>query len=300
MDRKVTISICRNSIWFGLAFQFLLIVLSFPAVAAAQTVAFLTPDKAEVSVLFAEKLEDRSSGELKILDDSLSEAAYLSAKPADPFNMTAEDAKRIGTAIGCDAFVLIRSATQRRSAFRRAEYYESYAVIFVASTRTGRLTYWKLQKFEAPKPELSRALLNDSITDLARELAGSVRQSIRSEVDEPARPSIEEVPDAGSPLAKNFREPIPYRRIKPEYTTQAALYDIAATVDVLVDLDRDGRVSRTEIVRWAGFGLDDSAETAIRSMNWRPAERNGKTLPMRFLVRYNFKKVVKDAAENIK
>jgi hypothetical protein len=29
-------------------------------------------------------------------------------------------------------------------------------------------------------------------------------------------------------------------------------------------------------------------------MNWRPAERNGKTLPMRFLLRYNFKKAEQD------
>ena len=62
----------------------------------------------------------------------------------------------------------------------------------------------------------------------------------------------------------------------------------------MVDLDANGNILRTDVVRWAGFGLDESVEKTVRSMNWRPAERNGKTLPMRFLVRYNFKKIEKD------
>ena len=105
---------------------------------------------------------------------------------------------------------------------------------------------------------------------------------------------MEELPDDNSPAAKNFRAPIPYRRIKPEYTTDAYLYDIKATVDIMVDLGHNGSILRTEIVRWAGYGLDESVEKAVRSMKWRPAERNGKPLPMRFLLRYNFKKFGKE------
>jgi hypothetical protein len=50
----------------------------------------------------------------------------------------------------------------------------------------------------------------------------------------------------------------------------------------------------SKIVRWAGFGLEEAVERAVRSMNWRPAMRNGKALPMRVLLRYNFRKVEKD------
>jgi hypothetical protein len=52
------------------------------------------------------------------------------------------------------------------------------------------------------------------------------------------------------------------------------------------------------ITRWAGFELDESVAKAVRSMNWRPAERNGKPLPVRFLLRYNFKKIEKDDPDN--
>ncbi|MEO8042966.1 MAG: energy transducer TonB, partial [Acidobacteriota bacterium] len=84
------------------------------------------------------------------------------------------------------------------------------------------------------------------------------------------------------------------RRIKPDYTTTAFLYDVRATIDVEADVDSDGRILSTRIVRWAGFGLEDSVEKAIRSMNWRPAMRGGKPLPMRVLLRYNFTKVDKE------
>jgi hypothetical protein len=65
-------------------------------------------------------------------------------------------------------------------------------------------------------------------------------------------------------------------------------------VEIVIDADASGRIMRTEITRWAGYGLDESVDKTVRAMNWRPAERNGKSLPMRFLVRYNFKKIDKE------
>lgn len=257
----------------------------------SQTVAFLTPDRAEANVAFADELRDSLDTRLKVLDNSLAETAYLSVSPATPFNLTTEDSKRIGTVIGCDFFILIRSATQRRSAFQRAEYYEAYSAIYVVSARTGRLVYWNLRQFEAAKPEAAKELLNESVVALAAEIESNLRSAMTSEQRQTPIPKIEEVPDDNSPESKNFKAPIPYRRIKPEYTAQAALYNVRATVDIMVDTSASGAVLRTEIVRWAGFGLDESVDKTVRAMNWRPAERNGRTLPMRFLVRYNFKKI---------
>jgi len=56
-------------------------------------------------------------------------------------------------------------------------------------------------------------------------------------------------------------------------------------------VDENGRILDTEIVRWAGFSLDEAVDKTIRQMNWKPADRNGKTLPMRVLLRYNFRKI---------
>lgn len=129
---------------------------------------------------------------------------------------------------------------------------------------------------------------------MAKEIEIEAKSSLRRELAEPPPPAMEEPPDEGTPAARGFRAPVPYRRIRPEYTRAANLYDVAATVEIMVDLDEKGKILRTEIERWAGFGLETSVETAVRSMNWRPAERGGKQIPMRFLLRYNFTKLPRD------
>jgi TonB family protein len=69
---------------------------------------------------------------------------------------------------------------------------------------------------------------------------------------------------------------------------------VEATIDIEIDIDESGKVARTEVLRWAGFGLDDSVTEIVRKMNWRAAQRNGKSLPTRVLLHYNFKKINDD------
>ncbi len=273
-----------------LPFYFLLFTFATPS----QRVALLTPDGAEQSKKIAARIGEHLENKIDLLDSDLSLAAYQSVSPTTPFNLTTTESKLIGTAIGCDFFILIKSAIQRRSAFRRDEYYEAYAHVYVVSSRTGRLVFWKNQKFEASKPDAAAKQLYDSTENLATELAAVIKLAQKTSLNEqPAQP-IEEVPDADSPLAKDLKAPIPYHRIKPEYTTEAALYGITATVEILVDTDANGAITRTEIVRWAGYGLEESVEKAVRAMSWRPAFRGVKPLAMRFLLRYNFKKIDKE------
>lgn len=137
-------------------------------------------------------------------------------------------------------------------------------------------------------------MLSDSVEQIAAKIIESARTAKSEEIGARDEVFIEEVPEGNSPEAKNFRSPVPFRRIKPEYTAEAAFYDVAATVDIVVDLDASGRILRTRIVRWAGYGLDESVEKTVRAMNWLPATRNGKSLPIRFLLRYNFKKMEKE------
>ncbi len=273
-------------VWAALV---LLSLSSFP-----QRVALLTPEKSPYSIKFAENLENSLAGKMKLTDRVLGESAFNSVSVEDPFNLTLADAKHIGSVIGCEFFIFVRSANQRRSSLEREEYFESYAVIYVVSSRTGRLVLWKLQKGEAATVQEADRLLLETPGELATAIAERLKIVIKEEVSEKPPMALEEMPVQTSPDDRSFRGPVPYLRIKPEYTRLAYLYDVKATVDISVDLDRDGKVLRTEIVRWAGFGLDESVDDAVRRMNWRPAERNGKPLPMRVLLRYNFKKIEKD------
>jgi len=269
------------------------LILLFVSNLSAQKIAVLTPEKTGQSESFAEKLETSISAKFKVLNSSLSEAAFLASNPEKPINMTADEAKIIGAAIGCDFFLLVKSENLRRSSFEKKDYFESYAAVYAVSSRTGRLVFWQLKSFNGYNPKDAEKLLLDSTAELAKEISERIPTIFKDELNEKIV-KLEEIPDENSPDAKFFRTPLPYKRISPPYTALANLYSIAATVDIEVDFDESGKILRTQIVRWAGFGLDEAVAETVRKMNWRPATRSGKPLPIRVLLRYNFKKLDKE------
>jgi TonB family protein len=268
------------------------LVLALPI--AAQRLAIITPEHTEQTQKYASQLSDSLSSKLNVLDDSLSWAAFRSIKLENAFNHTATQAKALGEVVGCEYFMLVKSGTLRRSSFSKDEFYESFVTVFLVGRRSGRLIYWDLKSFEADSQVESERLLFASSGSFAGKIIEQLEIARQNGLTVVNTSTFEEVPEAGSTDAKNFRPPMPYKRINPEYTRKAYLYDVRATVDVLVDIDQTGAVAAVEIERWAGFGLDESVIETIRKMNWRPATRNGKTLPMRVLLRYNFTKIEKE------
>jgi Gram-negative bacterial TonB protein C-terminal len=278
-----SVSLCLCGIFFALAISIV-----------AQKVAIIAPETSTQASKYASHLSDHLSGRLHILDEDMSLAAFRSVKVHNAFNLIAKQAKEIGEVVGCEYFLLIRSATLRRTSFAKDEFYESYVTGFLVNGRSGRLIYWTLKKFEADTPSESERMLFTAAGSFAAEIVSHLDDAVKRGPTGTGSNPIEEVPDEGSAAAKNLRPPLPFKRIKPEYTRDAYFYDIRATVDALVDIDENGAVTAIEIDRWAGFMLDESVAETIRKMNWRPATRNGKALPMRVLLRYNFTKIERE------
>jgi TonB family protein len=270
----------------------LLVLCGLPFAATAgssgQKLAFLAPEKTPSSQVFNEKLEESLSKDFRILDRSLVETVSRT-RSENVFNLSISEARNLGAAIGCDYFILLKADTLRRASLSRPVYYESYAVVYLVSSRTGRLIFWNLSKFEADDPAEAEGKMPAATEKLAKEI--SARLKLSKESTQIEEPRFAELPDEHSAGSEKFRAPLPYRRLKPRYTEAANLYNIAATVDAAVDLDENGKVLKVEIVRWAGYGLDESVEEVIRKMQWQPALRAGKALPIRVLLRYNFKKL---------
>lgn len=261
---------------------------------AQQRIALLTPEKNQQAENFAEKLGESLGKENKIIDRDLSEIAFRSFEYENSFNLSLKEAKNIGTAIGCDYFLIIKSGTQRRVSLENPDFYDSYAIIYTVSSRTGHLVFWKLQSFEASEKAEGEKLLFDSVEKLSAEISQKITSVQKKEINEKTAPGFEEIPEADAPEAIGFRPPLPYKRIRPKYTDIAKLYGVEATVDIEIDVSEQGEILRAEIVRWAGFGLDESVKKTVLEMNWRPASRNDKTLPTRALLRYNFKNIEND------
>lgn len=275
---------------FPVKYIFLLwLAAHFSAVTvSAQTIAFLIPEKNINSRIVNDNLETSLSKEFKILDDSIAESAAQNLADKNLFNLSREESQNLGSAVGCDFFVVQKAETLRRASLSKAGYYESYAVVYLVSSRTGHLVFWKVLSVEDNTPKEAEKKIFDSLENLAAEISANIKSL---EAEKPIESESPEISSEVSPESKNFRPPLPYRRIKPDYTKTANLYNVAATVDAVVDLDETGKVLKVEITRWAGYGLDESVTETIKKMQWRAAEYNGRTLPFRVLLRYNFRKL---------
>ena len=212
-------------------------------------------------------------------------------------NLSLQEARNLGSAIGCDFFLLGDADTLRRSPSDAPTYFESYLALFIVSARTGRLVMWENQMANRPSADTAQNALFAQLSTVAIDrYMKTVLREAQVESEERAfaveQPSI--VIEAMSDNAENTddgtRPPRAFRRLKPAYPEAAAHAQVEATVDALVDVDEKGEVSRAEISRWAGYGLDESVIATVKQLHFFPAMRNGRALPMRVLLRYNFRK----------
>ncbi len=241
--------------------------------------------------------------ELALVDHDLSRVAARGAGYSRSLNLSLQEARDLGAAVGCDFYIIGDAQTLRRSPSTGPSYFESYASLFLVSARTGRLVSWDRPSFQAAKAEAAENLLLAELSGNERRQRYllAMRRSLADERHEREvaiernTPVIEEAPDDAKADENGLQLPRPYRRLRPSYPDTAARADAEGTVDVLVDLDKAGEVSHVEVARWAGFGMDQAALETAQQLHFFPALRDGAPIPMRVLLRYNFRRPASDS-----
>jgi len=270
---------------------------------ANSSVSVMDFGQSETGKFVAEKVRAqlRTGGEFLVADADLTRSAAMGIGYAGSLNLSTEEARDLGAALASDFYILGEARVQRRSSFEKPVYFEAYCTVFLVSSRTGRLLSWWRPSFNNDEPRKAYALLLQNVADLSYSLTIAMRRANEDERLErtviPTSPAtlIEIAPDDEKVAeAKGTRLPRPYRRLRPEYPKTAALADAEATVDVAVDIGSDGEVAEVQVVRWAGFGLDQATIDTVKQMHFFPAMKNGVAIPMRVLLRYNFRKPPKE------
>lgn len=249
----------------------------------------------------AEVLRDRlrASGALQVADADLGRAAAKGIGYSGSLNLAITEARDLGAALAAEFYIIGDAQTLRRSSFEKPVYFESYCSIFLVSTQTGKLLFWERPSFVNDEATRAEALLSQYIADNAftTRLLAAVRKAqdeehIQRTVLNPSVDAvIEEAPEDETTAAnQGLRLPRPYRRLRPGYPDTAARAEAEAVVDVAVDVGADGEVGEIQIVRWAGFGLDESTVATVRQLHFFPAMKNSAPIAMRVLLRYNFRK----------
>ncbi len=76
----------------------------------------------------------------------------------------------------------------------------------------------------------------------------------------------------------------------PEYTEEARHLGIEGTVILKAGIDENGEVGNIELIKGLGYGLDESAISAVKSWKFKPALQNNKPvavwmiIPIRFVL----------------
>jgi TonB family protein len=274
---------------------FLLPALNPALKTAAQqkTLAVIRADKSAATQELSAILESALESSFRLSDPELAEqvvnssaSAPVSATAKDLFNLSLESAKNIGLGIGCDLYIILRSENLRRSSSKKDAYYEAYLVAFLVNGRTGELLAWKDLAAEAAEPSLADKALFALFKDFAVQVPSLIKEGLAAEQKNAFDTSLFQIAGDGE---RGLRTPLPFQRLVPVSTAAAQHLRIEAVVDIEVAIDVKGYITGTRILRWAGFGLDETVTETVRKMNFRPAILEGKAIPARFLLRYNFR-----------
>ena len=292
--------ICR---WLGLLVVVAwtnVIIVNGTASVRPTTISIINFGASEFAKAATERIRAtfKATKTVSIADAELSHAAAKGSGYSGSLNLTLAEARDLGAALASDFYLIGDAQTIRRSSSSKPIFFESYASIFVISSRSGKLVRWERPSFEGDTRTAAEEQLLAELGDskLLNRLLDSIQQVELSERAERTivldqAPLIEEAPDDENiAAAQGLRLPRPFRRLRPEYPQTAAKADAEATVDVLVDVGSDGEVGQVEVVRWAGFGLDEATVATVRQLHFFPAMKNGTAVPLRVLLRYNFRK----------
>lgn len=237
-----------------------------------------------------------------LVDASLVKAAATGISYNGSINLSRAEARQLGAAVGCDFFIVGVARTATRSVSAGESHAEAIIGIMLVDGRTGALVAFD---FIAVTDPVVTGAAKTAIETLAKRSAGYVDRAAAHHASRvtlaqtPAVPResevVEELPEPDSPRAQGFVPPQFTNRVKPNYSDEADRADISATVEALVVFGATGETGDIEITRWAGFGLDESAISAIRQLKFKPATRDGEAVNVRAVVQYNFRRSSSDA-----
>ncbi len=243
----------------------------------------------------ASTLRDAVADPFELLDPALVRRAVAASGFDGRPNLSLDQARALGIAIGCDFFLVGKALVTRRQDAGEAFHFDGLAGVFLVEARTGALLHFAFESVRADDEAAARAALGARLRSqwpgYAQRLLAARRRhlaEIEQAASAPPPPAIEILIDDRAPAG--LQGPVFFQRLKPSYTEPADQADVAATVELEAAFRDDGRIDDIVVTRWAGFGLDESAVVTVRKLKFKPAELNGKVVTIRGLVRYTFRR----------
>jgi TonB family protein len=285
------------------AFCLLIFAISFlisPSLVYAQApirlavLDLIGDERGDTASLLRSLARQSESPSFELIEEDLARLAARGVGYAGSLNLSRGEARALGQSLGCDFYLLGKVLVTRRAASGEQFYFDSLLGLFVVEARTGALALFVFDRAQSPSEREAHAQLKELVKRGWTKGVNAVvsaqerRVAEMENVAQPRAPLIEIFSDDLE--AQGIRPPVFSQRLKPDYTEEADLAGVTATVELEAVFGEDGRVGEVEVTRWAGFGLDESAVTTVRQLRFKPTERDGKRVTIRGLVRYNFRR----------
>ncbi len=275
----------------GAAFFFPLLpfafcLLPFDFVTAQPRVAILNFNgEAEASTHLRKVV---SQSEFTLVDADQLRIALKGAGYSGSLNLTLDEARALGLSIGCDYYVIGLAKVLRRLASEKEFYFDVMVAAFLVETRSGKLLRFSFEKAQVAKENLA----NQQLAEFAQTIWRQSADAIKSLPQETMNHQLAELYDLASDEAVklNLKPPQFYRRIKPDYPATAEFAGVTATIELQAVFQSDGRIGAVEVIRWGGFGLDESSLATAKQLRFEPAKLNGRPVNVSAVVQYNFRK----------
>lgn len=226
-----------------------------------------------------------------VLDAALVDSAVRGTGWKGSANLSRDEARGLGLVAGADALVFVVASEVERASDNNPEAWDLLVGLLLVDARTGELLRYKGIRASGA----TKAMARERALEGVRAETGEWEARVRAAVDR----RLAGVGPRWDPDAIDFvtnpegRDglvpPRFFRRPAPTFTDDADRMRVVATVDLVVQFNADGAYGPIEVVRWAGFGLDEAAIDAVRACAFWPARRSERPVSARALLRYNFR-----------
>lgn len=234
----------------------------------------------------------RRDGRAVLIERTLMKPALAGVGYDGSINMSTDEARRLGAAIGCDFFVVGLMNAVTLSDRARESHEEAVGGLMMVDGRTGALAAFDFIQEKSTEREAAVELAKQALIARA---SGYINQMLehraRLEEERGARGDFEPVEDIPNEDSPRFTPPKFANRIKPDYPAEANRANVGATVEAMAVFRANGEVGDITVTRWAGFGLEESAIRAIRGLKFEPARFDDRPVSVRALIRYNFRRL---------
>jgi TonB family protein len=228
-----------------------------------------------------------SHSEFTLVDAEQMNVALKGAGYNGSLNLTRDEARALGLSIGCDYYFIGVAKILRRLAGAEEFYFDVMIGAFLVETRSGQLLRFSFEQAQVAQESLTQKQLAELAETIWRQSAHAIKSAPQGIADHPSTELYDLASEEAIKL--QIKPPQFYRRLKPAYTETAALAGIVATIELNVVFQADGRIGTVEVLRWGGFGLDESALATVKQLRFEPAKLHGRSVSVRAVVQYNFR-----------